>query len=165
MRPARSADLDAINGVVERAIMTWNLPERVKRLALPSYRYGAQDLTHQQIIVAEMTGHAIVGIAAMEPAATHDTPPGHRALLLHGIYVDPKHHLRGIGARLLAAVASTAQTQHYDSVLVKAHANAEAFFAARGLLRLPITNPARECQARYWLDLASNCPLLAQTPL
>ncbi|GAB6039601.1 hypothetical protein [Endothiovibrio diazotrophicus] len=33
---AGPADLEAINRVVEGAVMSWQLPERVKRLSLPS---------------------------------------------------------------------------------------------------------------------------------
>jgi hypothetical protein len=36
--PATSAYLDALNAVIEAAVMTRNLPKRVKRLSLPSYR-------------------------------------------------------------------------------------------------------------------------------
>ncbi len=37
IRPANQADLETINGVIESAVMTWRLPDRVKRLSLPSY--------------------------------------------------------------------------------------------------------------------------------
>ena len=53
IRPANEDDLDAINGVIEAAVMSWQLPERVKRLALPSYRYNAMDLKYFSLAVAE----------------------------------------------------------------------------------------------------------------
>ncbi len=40
--------LDAINHVIEAAVMIWDLPERVKRLSLSSYYYTEQDLNHYQ---------------------------------------------------------------------------------------------------------------------
>ena len=33
--------------------MGWQLPERVKRLALPSYRYNEMDLKYYSLVVAE----------------------------------------------------------------------------------------------------------------
>ena len=55
LRLATSVDLGGVNAVVERAVMTWKLPERVKRLAMPSYRYAGCDLKYLHIVVAEDT--------------------------------------------------------------------------------------------------------------
>jgi len=151
LRQAHAADLPALNGVIERAIATWQLPERVKRLSLPSYRYQAHDLDHLQLVVAEDSGHEVVGIAAWEPANPRDLPAGQRGLLLHGLYVDPAHQHRGIGSQLLDATAAAARAQGYDGVLVKAQADANGFFTARGLLRLPVADPARDYPHRFWL--------------
>ena len=52
LRPACGSDLDAVNGVIEAAVMGWHLPERVKRLSLPSYRYTRTDIDHMQVVVA-----------------------------------------------------------------------------------------------------------------
>jgi hypothetical protein len=64
LRQAAAADLDAVNAVIERAVMTWQLPERVKRLAMPSYRYGPHDLAHLHLVVADDNVHGIIGVAA-----------------------------------------------------------------------------------------------------
>ena len=100
IRTATQADRDAINNVIEAAVMTWNLPQRVKRLSLPSYRYTGIDFDHFEMVVAEDDRQTTIGIAAWEPADAKDAPAGHTALLLHGIYVDPSYHHQGIG-RLL----------------------------------------------------------------
>jgi hypothetical protein len=78
LRPAHAADLPALNGVIERAIATWPLPERVKRLTLPSYRYQPHDLDHLHLVVAEDAGGTAVGVAAWEPAHPRDLPAGRR---------------------------------------------------------------------------------------
>jgi hypothetical protein len=46
IRTARESDLGALNEVIEACVMGWNLPERVKRLSLGSYRYQPHDLAH-----------------------------------------------------------------------------------------------------------------------
>ena len=153
LRPARSDDFDALNGVIERAVMTWNLAERVKRLSLPSYRYHAHDQLHLHIVVAEDADHAIVGVAAWEPASPRDLPAEQNGLLLHGLYVDPARQHRGIGSRLLAAAADAARAQGLDGVLVKAQADANGFFAARGLQHMPVADPLRDYPHRYWLGV------------
>ena len=153
IRPASDADLGVVNAVIERAVMTWKLPERVKRLAMPNYFYTGHDLKYQQVVVAENSANGVVGVAAWEPAAKRDCPQGRRGLLLHGIYVSPDQQRHGIGARLLSAVAMAARAQGCDGVLVKAQADAEGFFALQGLRKLPVLQPDRDYPHRYWLDV------------
>ena len=155
VRPASDADLGVVNAVIERAVMTWKLPERVKRLAMPSYRYTGYDLKCLHIVVAVDSAIGIVGVAAWEPAAVHDCPQGRRGMQLHGIYVDPAQQQRGVGARLLSAAGTAAQEEGYDGLLVKAQADADRFFEKQGLQKLPLLHPDRDYPHRYWLDLAA----------
>ena len=74
LREASKADLVAINQVIDAAIMTWKLPERVKRLSLPSYHYKEHDLQHIKLIVAEDDKQNIIGVAAWEQADPNDAP-------------------------------------------------------------------------------------------
>ena len=150
VRAARSSDLDALNAIIERAVSTWNLPERVKRLSLPLYRYSALDLDLLQVVVAILPDEGLVGVAAWEEAGAKDAPPGKRALLLHAIYVDPAWHRHGVGTRLLEAAEHAAHAGGFDGVLVKAQAGAEGFFTARGLRRLAVENAERDYAHRYW---------------
>ncbi|MFZ0105839.1 MAG: GNAT family N-acetyltransferase [Thiobacillus sp.] len=150
IRPAHADDLAALNGVVERAFMTWPLPDRVKRLSLPSYRYHKHDLQHLQVVVAQDGRRNIVGVAAWEAANPRDLPSGQRGLLLHGLYVDPPHMHHGIGSRLLDAALAAARQQAYDGLLVKAKAEAGGFFAGRGMTLLPVVDPERDYPHRYW---------------
>jgi GNAT superfamily N-acetyltransferase len=136
--------------VIERAIMAWQLPERVKRLSLPSCRYNPHELDHLHIVVAEDAAHAIVGVASWEPASPRDLPAGRRGLLLHGIYVDPVHLRRGVGSQLLDAALAAAQAQGFGGLLVKAQADANGFFSARGMRRLPVEDPQRDYPHRFW---------------
>lgn len=46
LRQGTPADLDAVNQLISRAIATWTLSDRVKRLSLPSYQYDAVDYDH-----------------------------------------------------------------------------------------------------------------------
>jgi predicted N-acetyltransferase YhbS len=150
LRPATPADLDAINAVIERAVMTWNLPERVKRLTLPSYRYTAHDLEHLHMVLAEDAEGAVLGVAAWEPASPRDLPTGKTGLLLHGLYVDPVRQRAGVGSRLLEAAVSAAREQGFDGLLVKARPEAEGFFLARGLKPLRVADPDRDYPHRFW---------------
>lgn len=136
LRPLASVDLDSADAVVEAAIMTWDLPGRVKRLSLASYRYDAHDLEHLTLLGAVDAGDAIVGVAAWEPASVADTPDGANGLLLHGIYVVPTLHHAGIGSRLIVAAIRAARQARFDGVLVKANPDAQGFFLAKGLRQL-----------------------------
>ena len=136
LRPANRDDLAALNKVIERAMQTWNLPERVKRLALPTYLYNEHDLQHLHIELAVDSECGVVGVAAWEAAAVRDCPDGFRGLLLHGLYVAPEKQCRGTGGRLLQAATAAARKQGYAGLLVKAQAVAEGFFSSQGLLLL-----------------------------
>jgi GNAT superfamily N-acetyltransferase len=155
LRPATSGDLPAVNAVVERAIMSWNLPERVKRLALPVYRYSDLDLAVMGSVLAVGPEGAVVGFAAWEPADPSDIPDGTTALLLHGLYVDPARHGRGIGTRLLEAAEQAAREQLMNGLLIRAQRAAESFFLRRGLQALPAANGRRHHANRLWKPLRS----------
>lgn len=152
LRPASQSDLDALNAVIEAAVMTWDLPERVKRLSLSSYRYTTLDFAHLNIVVAEDARHNIVGVAAWEPADTKDAPAGHTALLLHGIYVHPQHQQQGIGSQLFKAAKDATRQYHYDGLLVKAQAEANGFFQAQGMEQLAVEDTTRHYANRFWLN-------------
>ena len=158
VRPATVDDLPAANAVVERAVMTWQLAERVKRLSLPSYRYHAHDFLHMQLAVAEDAQGTVLGVAAWDAADPRDTPAGQRGLLLHGLYVDPVQQRAGIGTRLLDAAANAARNGGYDGLLVKAQADANGFFAARGLEKLTVVDPLRDYPHRFWLACMADVP-------
>lgn len=152
IRTAGSNDLEQINRVVEAAFMTWDLPERVKRLSLPTYLYNDLDLQHLQLLVAE-EGGAMVGVAALEAAEAQDCPAGMTGLLLHGLYVDPPFQGKGIGGQLLAAAKAHGRSEGYDGLLVKAQTEAIGFYRTNGFASLPVENEARDFQKRFWKPL------------
>lgn len=150
IRDGTATDLDGVNQVVESAVMTWGLPDRVKRLSLPTYRYGVQDLDHLHLKLVEQSDVGIVGIAALEPAAVPDSPPGMRCILLHGIYVASACHRRGIGRQLVEVAEAAAAHGGYDGVLVKAQPSAVGFFEALGFQKLAVRDVRRDYPHRLW---------------
>jgi len=152
IRTAAASDLHALNTVIGAAIGTWALPDRVKRLALPLYRYTEADLDHVDLRVLGWDS-GIAGVAAWELAETRDLPGAGPAALLHGLYVSPEHHRRGMGTRLLEEGAAAAHAAGRTGILVRAQAGAEGFFHRRGFTRLPVRDEAREYAARYWRAL------------
>jgi predicted N-acetyltransferase YhbS len=150
LREAGTADLVAVNRLIDAAIMTWDLPERVKRLSRPSYHYKPHDLKTIEVVVAENTEHHIVGVAAWEPVDPMDALEGYSALLLHGIYVKPDHHHQGIGTKLMRAAEQAAIGKDYSGLLVKAHAGAVGFFKAQGMQLLEVQDSRRHYAHRYW---------------
>jgi hypothetical protein len=92
IRPMQRDDLDVVNTIIETCVMGWDLPERVIRLSLGSYRYTEPDLDHITAVVAVMPHDEIIGIAAWESASAEDSPGNRKAMLLHGLYIAPRHH-------------------------------------------------------------------------
>lgn len=150
IRAATTSDLPAINQVIEAAVMTWDLPERVKRLSLPSYRYHELDLKHLIMVVAETDAAGIVGVAAWEPAEAKDCPAGQSGMLLHGLYVDPSAQGSGIGSALFNDAEAAAHIARVDGLLVKAQVDAAGFFTARGMRRMTPGDARRDYAHRYW---------------
>lgn len=150
IRAANKDDLPALNRVIEAAVMTWDLPERVKRLSLPSYRYDELDLDHHSTVVAETEGNTVVGVAAWEAATARDCPPGKSGLLLHGLYVEPSCKGRGIGSALLQQALDAATQAGVDGLLVKAQADALGFFERQGMGLLPAEDEERQYANRLW---------------
>jgi GNAT superfamily N-acetyltransferase len=142
--------LDAINQVIESAVLGWDLAERVKRLVLPSYRYTALDVQHLSFAVACDRHDDIVGVASWEEADAVDSAQIGAALLLHGLFVAPRHQGRGIGGLLVDEVVKVAAGNGYDALLVKAQRDAQAFFASQGFQSLPVGDAVRDYAHRLW---------------
>lgn len=149
---ANRSDLDNINHVIEAAIMTWNLPERVKRLSLASYFYNELDLKHLEIIVARQH-ERIIAVASWEIAGTKDTPQDKSGLLLHSLYVHPETQGQGVGKKLLQTAENAAQAKGLSGLLVKAQAKAIDFFIQQGMYEVQIQDASRDYAHRLWKDL------------
>ena len=155
LHPARPGprELERINQIVAAAIGTWQLPERVRRISLPLYRYRESDLQYMQLVIARDGRRGeIVGLATVEAAEASDCPY-REALLLHGVYVDPRYHRQGLGGRLLQAAEALAVAGEASGLLVRAQPDAVDFFEASGYHRLPIEDPLRDYAYRYWKPL------------
>jgi N-acetylglutamate synthase-like GNAT family acetyltransferase len=150
LRKATEADLKDINELIDAAVMTWDLPERVKRLSLSSYHYKPHDMEILHIIVAEDHEHQLVGVAAWESVDPADAIKGFRSLLLHGIYVKPNQQHKGIGTKLFQAAEQAVTDRDYSGLMVKAQANAIGFFLAQGMQLLKVKNQKRDYAHRYW---------------
>ncbi len=85
-RHAEIVDLARLNLVVASAFAQWPLPERVRRLALPSYLYRVDDFEHLEIDLAELeeTGD-LVAVSALEPLAIRPTPDTGKGIWLPAV--------------------------------------------------------------------------------
>ena len=151
IRSACKDDLNKINQTIELAVMTWQLPERVKRLALPSYRYNEVDLGHYDIVVAE-ADNRIIGVVAWD-TEPHQGPANILSLLLHGIYVHPEYQRQSVGRKLFNAAEEAARGKKRNGILVKAQIEAEGFYQSQGLSKLETQDIERDYAVQYWKPL------------
>jgi len=151
IRPARERDHFQINHVVEQGVMSWDLPERVKQLSLPSYYYHEHDFEHFQILVAE-TDKRIIGVVAWEREPIR-LKHSKQTLLLHGLFVDAFLLKKGIGRRLFAEAEKEARKLQCDGLLVRAQKDAEGFFTKMGMRKLDVEDESRDYALRYWKPL------------
>ena len=128
IRRARPRDTSAINFVVESAIDSWPISERVKRLARPLYQYDNVDLHHYDLLVADQSDHAIVGVASWSAGK----PSPDSTACLQGLFVDAAWHRRGVGVALLEAVVGQAGVRGSGRLALRATRSAENFFLYHG---------------------------------
>lgn len=152
IRPGSEADLDAVNRVIEDCVMTWNIPDRVKRLSLSSYRYNAIDLKHFRLFVAFDKTNRIIGVATLEDIESPVKAQRPSALLLHGIYVDPHAQGRGIGKQLVRKMMQIAKAEKRSGLLVKAQPDAIGFFRALHFKHIQTADSRRDYPHQLWLS-------------
>lgn len=131
IRPATSDDLTRINCVVDDALRSWVLPERVLRLAPPSFYYDASDLAHMALHVLDLGDGMVPAVVAWEIGDSPALPNNKSALLLHGLYVAVAYQRRGIGTELLDRVFEEAKTHAVDGIAVRAWRESAGFFLTR----------------------------------
>lgn len=105
IRPARPSDQLRIEAIVEAAYSPYL--ERMNRKPAPMVDDYAKRIAAGQAHVLEEAGE-IVGLLVLEP--------GEGFLLLDNIAVDPGHHGKGHGSRLMAFTEQEARRQGYDVV-------------------------------------------------
>ncbi len=153
LRAAKPDDLMFINGIIETAVMSWELPERVKRLSLPNYRYTADHFDKMSLFLAlEKETSDVLGVMACCEADAEDLPADRQGMLLHGIYVDPVNHREGIGKKLVTHAIKAARKAQAEGLIVKAQPDALGFFESVGFARLPVEDPESDFRNRFWID-------------
>lgn len=155
LRTARPCDLPGINQVIEEAIMQWSLPDRVKRLALPSYRYTDMDYHHLQMTLATDPNDRILGIIACEITFDESLAGKQPIYLVHGLYVSPPYQRQGIGTRLFEHAEREVLQNDYAGLLVKAQADARMFFTTQGMTALQDKHEGTRYAHRFWKDRKS----------
>jgi N-acetylglutamate synthase-like GNAT family acetyltransferase len=135
IEPCGPDQLQAINRVIEAAIQSWPVTDRVKRLSLPVYRYAVADLDCYEIHAARIQGQLVGVVAWCHWNSTHEADRSPQALL-HGIYVQADQHGRGVGAALLQQAVNAARASGHTAILAKASRFATGFFERQGFTRL-----------------------------
>ena len=132
-------DLHCINKVVTAAVMSWPMPERIRRLSVPVLSYDSEDFKHYRFALYRDSGE-IRGVAAWNAQAPMLTEFG-IGRLLHGLYISPGSQGRGHGQTLTAAVLSEAVALGADGLVVKAERPSIGFFEHCGLQSLSALGP------------------------
>ncbi|MDA9918980.1 GNAT family N-acetyltransferase [Porticoccaceae bacterium] len=143
----KKTDLDCINNVVAAAVMSWPMPERIKRLSVPVLSYDSEDFKHYRFVVYRQGGE-IKGVAAWNPEAPLVTELG-TGRLLHGLYISPDCQGRGYGRDLMAAVLCEAMTLGAEGLVIKAERPSIGFFEHCGLQPLSATG-ATDYPYQFW---------------
>ena len=124
LRPARSDERQALEGLQRRASLALD-EYRDQLLAHPE----AIDLPLDQIeagrVAVAEAGGVLLGFAVVLPRADGGAE-------LDGLFVDPEHWRRGLGARLIEAAAAMAAADGAEVMSVVANPRAEEFYAACG---------------------------------
>ena len=135
VREATTADLDTINHIITESVSTWDLPERVRRLATPSLCYRNDDLAHMTVLMLEeKDSRGGIGIAAWEEANSSESDTEARAILLHGLYLLPEYQRQGLGRTLFELVEQRVRGEGFAAIAVRAWRESRGFFDALGFM-------------------------------
>ena len=148
MRSAGSPDLAVINNVVNHAIETWNLPERVRRLAKPSLTYTESDLDFMLAALGENEEGNAIAAALWEPEEGRLSR--HSSILLHGLYVMPEYQRNGVGACMVEHVSKIARKAGFHGMTVKSWRDSEDFFLKLGFSDSAISGQERLYPRQLW---------------
>ena len=146
------SDLQRVNVVVEASLDSWNLPSRVKRLALPSLLFSELDLEQMSVVLLE--GEAgDLAVATWGMASGRDAAAHTRAVLLHGLYVVPGAQRRGFGSALLELASHWMLARGFDGIIARVWRESEAFFYKSGFTSLPRSDTLQPYPRRLWRPL------------
>jgi len=130
-RAATTHDIPAINRVVEQAVMTWPLAERIKKLSLNVLTYDYTDFAYYCCYVA-VSKEKIVACVIWDPEQ--------KEMLCHGLYVAPAYQSVGVGKSLLNYFYQAAKHGGSSAVLVKAERVSCDYFIKLGYQAVPVTS-------------------------
>lgn len=142
--------LQEANRIIEQCVSGWNLPDKVKRLSLPGYRYNSDDLDYLMIFAAVDSNGRLVGVVALEYDLSVTLPGKRNGLLLHGLYVEPAFQGQGLGKAMTGFALSQSLEQGFGGIWVKAQSDANGFFEKAGFEKIPVIDPARDYPHRWW---------------
>ncbi len=124
--------LDVVNDIVEEAVSSWGIADRVRRLILPSLLYNEVDLQHMRFLLLDDEGGKAVAVAIWEEIGGTDTSSRTRKVQLHGLYVRPRWQRQGLGAGILEFVGLWVGMHGLDGITVRPWRESEAFFRRHG---------------------------------
>lgn len=128
IRPAQRSDLDAINRVVEGAVLSWAHDAHVKLHSLPDLRYRSVDLDLAILLVVIGSHQHVLGVVSCACASTASTggESPYNVLRLDGPYIDPDYRGTDIGLQLLDEAKSLARRQGRQALVIEPRLKAPA---------------------------------------
>ena len=126
IRDAKVDEIGALEHLQERASMIWD-DDRVFLLANPGIIVLPDEQVRKGQVRVAADGDTFLGFSAILAL-------GAEAVELDGLFVDPDHMRRGIGAALVADVAARARAGGATRLEVTANTNALAFYRREGFV-------------------------------
>ncbi len=133
---ADAAVIDAVNAVLEGAVVSWGLTERGHRLAVPCLRFRGEDARHVGFVTLDVGDLRPGAFAAWESIAA-GAPDGGRTAVLHGLFVLPALQGRGVGTKTLKLAEETLGEHGFNRVGLRAWRDSAPFFLGRGYRPTP----------------------------
>lgn len=149
IRAARSADLPAINAITLAAKAHWGYKQDQLDAWRDSLLTAEESIGRRPTLVA-IDDEVPVGIVQVDPSTT--------PWELVSCWVAPGHMRRGIGSRLVRAIAAELERAGQQSMHIDSDPNAEPFYLALGAVRIgevPAPIPGMPTRARPQLRLST----------
>lgn len=104
------------------------------------------------VLVAEGERSGLVGFASLSPFRDR---PAYATTVESSIYVDPDHHRRGVGLRLMEALVETARSHGFHSIIARVADSNEASVKLHRRAGFDVVGVEREVGRKFnrWMDV------------
>jgi L-amino acid N-acyltransferase YncA len=164
LRTASLDDADAIREIYNREVLGSTVTFDLVPRTLEQQRAWLVDRGGAHVAVVAVDDHGtVVGFGSLSP---YRDRPAYSTTVEDSVYVDHRHHGRGVGAAILDELVERARLHGFHAVMARIVGDHEASIALHRRCGFDVVGTEREVGRKFgqWLDVVIMQNLFASTP-